>query len=148
MEHNSPMRKGFDYIGNNVMFLCHDGKGNYLFSKRSEKCRDEHGTWDTGGGAVELHDSVEETLRKEIQEEYCTDVLNFEFLGYRSVHREFNGERTHWVALDFKVLIDPAKVQNGEPEKLEEIAWFKLSELPAPLHSQFPYVLEKYKDKL
>lgn len=142
------MKKGIDYIGNTVVFACHDGQGRYLLSKRTTQCRDEHGTWDPGGGGVELHDSIEETLRKEISEEYCADIISSEFLGYRSVHREQEGVPTHWIALDFKVLIDPASVRNGEPHKLEEIKWFTLDDLPSPLHSQFPHFLEKYKDRL
>ena len=142
------MRKGIDWIGNTVVFACHDGQGNYLLSKRSTQCRDEHGTWDPGGGGIELHDSVIETLTKEIAEEYCTDVLEYEFLGFRDVHREHAGEKSHWIALDFKVLVDRNKVRNGEPHKLDEIAWFSLDNLPQPLHSQFPHFLQKYADRL
>lgn len=142
------MKKGIDCIGNTVVFACHDGEGNYLLSRRSVNCRDEHGTWDPGGGGIELHDTVLETLAKEIAEEYCTDVLDHEFLGYRDVHRENNGVKTHWIALDFKVLVDHDKVRNGEPHKLEEIGWFRLDALPSPLHSQFPHFLEIYKERL
>lgn len=146
------MRKGFDYIGNSVVFACHDGEGNYLFNKRSMGCRDERGVWDIGGGGIEPHDTVVDTLKKEIAEEYCTDVLEYEFLGYRDVHRdhqgENNNEKTHWIALDFKVLINRAKASNGEPRKFEEIGWFKLDEKPGPNHSQLPEFLEKYADKL
>jgi 8-oxo-dGTP diphosphatase len=144
----SLMKKGQDYTGVTIVFACHDGKGSYLLSKRGVECRDEHGTWDPGGGGLEFDDTVESTLRKEIAEEYCTDVLDFEFLGYRDVHRENNGVKTHWVALDFKVLVDREKVKNGEPHKLEEIRWFTLDNLPTPLHSQFPTFLGLYKEKL
>ena len=48
------MEKGIDYIGVGVSFICHDGKGNYLMNKRSKNCRDEHGKWDFGGGAVDF----------------------------------------------------------------------------------------------
>jgi 8-oxo-dGTP diphosphatase len=142
------MKKGVDYTGVTVVFACHDGKGNFLFAKRGANCRDEQGRWDCGGGGLETHDSVEDTLRKEIREEYCTDVLDFEFLGYRDMHRENNGAKTHWVALDFKVLVDPAQVENGEPHKLDEIAWFTLDNLPTPTHSAIPRFLELYKDRL
>jgi len=142
------MRKGIDCIGVTVTYLCHDGVGSYLLQKRSENCRDEHGTWDGGGGAVELHDTVENTLRKEIREELCTDVLDYEFLGYRDVHREHRGEKTHWIAIDFKVLVDREKVQNGEPHKFDEIAWFRLDALPSPLHSQLPNALRLYGHRL
>jgi len=142
------MKKGEDYTGVTIVYLCHDGKGNYLFNKRSNKCRDEHGAWDQGGGGLEFGDTVENTLKREIQEEYCTEVLAYDFLGYRDVHREHDGIRTHWVALDFKVLINREKVKNGEPEKFDEIGWFTLNNLPSPLHSQTPKFLDLYKGKI
>jgi len=142
------MKKGEDYTGVSVIFFCHDGKGNFLFSKRSKNCRDEHGMWDTGGGGLEFGDTVEDTLRKEVAEEYCTNVLDYEFLGYRDIHREHEGKKTHWVALDFKVKVDRAKVANGEPHKFDALEWFTLDNLPSPLHSQFPKFFEQYKNKL
>ena len=142
------MKKGVDYTGVTIVFACHDGEGNFLLSKRSTQCRDEHGTWDPGGGGLEFGDTVEGTLRKEIMEEYCTNVLAFEPLGYRDVHREHDGVKTHWIALDFRVLIDRSKVQNGEPHKAEELGWFRLDNLPSPMHSQWPIFYELHKDKL
>lgn len=142
------MKKGEDYTGVTVVYFCHDGKGNVLLNKRGKNSRDEHGTWDPGGGGLEFGDTIEDTLRKEIFEEYCTDILNYEFLGYRDVHRKHDGKATYWIALDFKVLIDRAKAKNGEPHKLDAIEWFTLKNLPTPLHSQFPNFLELYKNKL
>jgi len=142
------MQKGVDFIGNAVVYFCHDGKGNFLLNKRNQNCRDEKGMWDPGGGGIELGDSVIETLKKEIKEEYCTDVIEYEFLGYRDVHRENNGTKTHWIALDFKVLVDRTLVQNGEPHKFDTVEWFTLDSLPAPLHSQFPHFLDLYKGRL
>jgi ADP-ribose pyrophosphatase YjhB (NUDIX family) len=142
------MKKGEDYTGVTVVYLCHDGKGNILLNKRSNNCRDEHGKWDPGGGGLEFGDTVENTLRKEIKEEYCTEVLGYEFLGYQDVHREHEGKKTHWIALDFKVLVDRDKVKNGEPHKFDAVEWFSLDKLPSPLHSQFPEFLKQYKDKI
>ena len=142
------MKKGEDYTGVTIVYLCHDGKGNLVLNKRSHKCRDEHGTWDPGGGGLEFRDTVENTLKKEILEEYCTDVLDHEFLGYRDVHREHAGKNTHWIALDFKVLVDRRKVKNGEPDKFDAVEWFQLDTLPTPLHSQFPKFLQLYRNKI
>lgn len=72
-------------------------------AKRKDSARDEYGVWGIGGGALEFGDSVDETLRREIREEYGTDVLDSEFLGFRDVHRSHGGKNTHWIALDFKV---------------------------------------------
>ena len=142
------MDKGIDFIGVSVVYFCHDGNGNVVMGKRSNQARDEKGNWDIGGGGLEVEDTVEETLRKEIKEEYGTDVISFEFLGYRDVIRKQNDKQSHWVALDFKVLVDPAKVVNGEPHKFDEVKWFTLQNLPSPMHSQLPLFLEKYKGKL
>jgi 8-oxo-dGTP pyrophosphatase MutT (NUDIX family) len=142
------MKKGIDCIGVSVVYFCHDGAGNFVMNKRGQNCRDEQGCWDIGGGGLEWNDTVEDTLRKEIGEEYSTDVLNFEFLGYRDVYKIANGEPVHWIALDFKVLVDKAKVKNGEPHKFDDVRWFQLDDLPAPTHSQFPNFLEKYRERL
>ena len=142
------MREGVEYIGIAVCYFCHDGLGNFLLSKRGENARDENGTWDPGGGRVEFGDTIFDTLRKEIKEEYSTDILEQEFLGYRDVFREQNGKNTHWVVFDFKVLVDREKAKNGEPHILDALEWFTLDTLPVPLHSQMPVFLEKYKDKL
>ena len=142
------MKKGEDYTGVTIIYVCHDDNDKILLSKRSTNCRDEHGTWDCGGGGLEFGDTVENTLRKEIKEEYCTDVLGFDFLGYRDVHRENNGKKTHWIALVFKVEIDVSKVKNGEPHKFDDIGWFDKDSLPSQLHSQLLVYLDMYKNKI
>ena len=142
------MTKGVDHIGVCVVYFCHDGKGRFVMAKRSEHARDEQGRWDIGGGGVELHDAVADTLRKEIKEEYCTDVVSHEFLGFMDVHREHDGKNTHWIALCFKALVDPAKVAIGEPHKFDELGWFTLDSLPDNLHSQLPHFLNLYATKL
>ncbi len=140
--------KGIDYTGVCVVYFCHDGKGNFVMARRSNNTTDEHGTWDIGGGKVEFDESVEEVLKREINEEYCTDILAFEFLGFRDLHRTHNGKKTHWIALDFKALVDPTKVKIGEPHKFDQIGWFTVKKLPEKMHSQLPIFFEKYKDKL
>lgn len=142
------MQKGVDFIGLAVVYFCHDGKGNFLMQKRGERCRDERGRWDIGGGGVEFGVPIEKNLRNEIREEYGTDVLDFEFLGFRDVHREQDGRKTHWVALDFKVLVDRAKVQNGEPRKFDEVKWYTLDTMPSPVHSQLGTFFELHSKKL
>ncbi len=141
-------KKGVDFTGVSVVFICHDGKGNILMNQRSQKCRDEHGNWDIGAGSLEFGGKIEDTLKREIKEEYCTDVLGYEFLGFRDIHRNVNGKNTHWISLDFKVHVDRSKVQIGEPEKADAIGWFTKDKFPTPLHSQIPQFLVKYKDKL
>lgn len=142
------MQKGIDYTGISIVYFCHDGKGNFVMAKRNTNTRDEHGKWDIGGGGLEFDDTIESTLQKEIKEEYCTDVLDYTFLGYRDVHRKMKNKKTHWVSLDFKVLVDKDSVQLGEPHKFSDLQWFTLDTLPLELHSQLPLFLEKYQKEL
>ncbi len=62
--------KGADFTGVAIVFFCHHGKGNFIMAKRSQNARDEQGKWDIGGGGLDFGISVEETLKKEIKEEY------------------------------------------------------------------------------
>ena len=139
---------GIDEIGIAVSCFCHDGKGKYLLEKRSANARDEQGRWNPGGGTVEFGETIEDAIRRELKEEYCVDVLGHEFLGYRDVHREINGRKSHWILLDFKVLIDPAQAKIGEPDVIDELRWVTIDDIPTPMHSFFPAYLEKYKGKL
>ena len=134
-------------IRTGVCFFCHDGKGNYLISKRSKNARDEQETWDPGGGGLKFGEKIEEALIRELKEEYVTVPKAFEFLGYRDVFREQNSQPTHWLVFDFRVLVDPSEVQIGEPHKCDGIKWLTIDEIKnfdEPLHSQFPPFFEKY----
>ncbi len=143
------MNKGVDYTGVCVVFFCHDRKERVLMAKRSQNCRDEKGKWDIGGGGVDFGEKVEEALAKEIREEYCTEIIDYEFLGYRDVHRlNENNEKTHWIALDFKVLVNHETVKIGEEHKFDDIGWFDKGQYPEPMHSQLGVFLEKYDDKI
>lgn len=139
------MKKGVDFIGVTCVFFCHDGKGNLLMHKRSKNCKDEQGNWDVGGGALEMGEEWEDCVRREVKEEYCTDILDLHFAAVTNVLRENNGVKTHWIALTFAVLVDPKQVKIGEPEKMDDIGWFSKNNWPSPLHSQTPrhYALVK-----
>lgn len=131
------MKKGVDYIGVTCVFFCHDGRGKFLLHKRSNICRDEQGNWDCGGGALELGEDFETAVRREIKEEYCTDVTDLEFITATNVLRKNGEENTHWVALIFAAEVVPEQVKIGEPEAMEELGWFAEKDFPSPLHSQF-----------
>lgn len=131
-----------------MVYLCHDGEGNVVLQKRGQNARDENGRWDIGGGAIEFGQTAYEALEGEISEELSTDVLDHTFLGYRDVHREKDGQSTHWVALDFLVRVDPEKVVNGEPHKFDDVRWFALNDMPENLHSQLPKFWQQHKERI
>lgn len=130
------LRKGVDHIGVTCIFFCHDGRGNFVLYKRSDKCRDEQGRWDNGGGALDFGENFEEAVKREVKEEYCADAVDVQFLTASNVLRKNGQEDTHWIALIFAVRVDPKQVAIGEPDKMEEIGWFQAGSFPEPLHSQ------------
>ena len=142
------MIKGIDFTGIAVAFLCHDGQGNYVMHRRSQNCRDEHGCWDFGGGGVKFGELLEDCLKREVKEEYDADILDSKFLGHRELLREHNGGKTHWLCFYYQVLVSPEQVINNEPEKHDELCWFRFDDLPQPLHSMIPGDIEMYKNKL
>ncbi len=135
------LRRGVDHIGVTVNFLIHDGKGNILLQKRSKNCRDEQGKWDIGGGAVEFGETLEDALEREVMEEYCAKPLDYSFTEVYTALRDNKGTPTHWVAINFKVLVDPKNIVVGEPHKIDEIGWFNLSNLPEPQHSMLHHAI-------
>lgn len=140
------MKIGIDYIGVTTPFYCHDGQGNFLLHKRSEKCRDEHHRWDPGSGKLEHGLSIEENILKEVLEEYGCGGNVQEILPAHDIFREQNGVATHWIAIPGFVRVNPKEVVNNEPEKILEIGWFTLDNLPAPLHTGFEYTFNLFKE--
>jgi ADP-ribose pyrophosphatase YjhB (NUDIX family) len=133
--HKDDLKRGVDFIGVTVPFVVHDGKGNVLLQKRSQNTRDEQGRWDVGGGSMEFGETFEEAVRREVREELCADAKKVTFLEVYNALRDNNGTQTHWIALVHCVQVDPAEVKIGEPERIDEIGWFKIDKLPSPLHS-------------
>lgn len=143
------MIKGVDFIGVAVVPFLHDGNGKYLVGLRTDKCRDEHFTWEPlGGGGLKFGELIEEAIAREVQEEAEAIPFNFEYLGIREVHREHEGKKTHWLAFDYRAQVNPNEVRLMESDKCAEIRWCAIDEIPQPLHLQFPLFLERYKDTL
>lgn len=134
---NTDLRRGIDYIGVSASFVIHDGNGNILLNKRGSGARDENGRWDVGGGAIEFGEPIIDAVSREIKEELTVEPIEVKFLTVYDAFREINGQPTHWVAIMHSARVDPDKVKIGEPDKIDEIGWFRSDNLPSPLHSQF-----------
>ena len=141
--------KGISFVGVTTCFFCYDGQGRFFMGKRSQKARDEQGKWEIGGGGLKHGVTPYENIKREVKEEFGGDVQKVDFLGYRNVMREWeDGTKTHWVALDFAVKVDPAQMKNNEPDQFDAVGWFTLDTLPEPLHSQQEPYFAQYAEKL
>lgn len=154
MSVKTPLKAGVDYIGISTPFYCHDGNGLFVFHKRSNNCRDEHGRWDAGSGQLEFGEDPSEGVLREVWEEYGVKGEITGQLPAHSILREHEGVKTHWLAVSFFVKVDLDRVVISDPDKISEIGFFTLDRLPDPLHSglqmtmtRFPRHFAKYRKK-
>lgn len=137
------------FVGVTTSFLCYDKSGEFVMAKRSKNARDEHGTWDQGGGSLDWGITAQENVRREVLEEYGATAQKIDFLGYFDLFRKLpDGTPTHWLLLSFTVLVDRGQIKNCEPHKFDDIGWFTTSTFPTPLHSQQLPFFERYKERL
>ncbi len=143
------LHKGVSFVGVGTVFFCYDGNGKFLMSKRSQKCRDEQGRWEIAGGGLKWGITAEENIKKEVKEEFDAQADKITFLGYRDTFRKLeDGTPTHWLMLDYGVLVDPSEVKLNEPDMADEISWFTLKNQPTPVHSQHELFMNKYHDQI
>ncbi len=97
------------------------------------------------GGSIKHGHSIEETLERELEEEYGTKLISKKYLDHWEAFRALdNGTKTHWITFVYVVLIDPKTAKNGEPHKFDEVGWFPYKELPSPLHSLAQPFIDKF----
>lgn len=141
--------KGISFVGITTCFFCHDGQGNFFMAKRSQKARDEQGTWEVGGGGLKWGIPAHENMLREVKEEYNATILDSEFIGYWDAFRTLpDGTKTHWLALAYGVLVDPSSMKINEPDMFDDCGWFTFESLPSPLHSQQMPFFTQYGEQL
>lgn len=141
--------KGVSFTGITTAFFCYDDQGRIFLSKRSKNARDEHGRWDAGEGGLKHGQAIEQNMRRELKEEYNVEPLKVDFIGYMDMFRKTaEGIDNHWLAMDFAVKVDPAKIKINEPDMVDGSGWFTLDNLPSPMHSQMDAFMAKHGEQL
>ena len=121
------MKKGIDYIGVGVGAVISDDEGKYFLAKRGAGARNEAETWEFPGGGVELGDGLEDTIIREIREEYDINIRVDSFLCV--FNHLIPDEHQHWVGLTYSCSIISGSPKICEPEKCDDIGWFTLEEM-------------------
>lgn len=115
-------------------------------SKRGPKARDGHGAWDFGGGGIDFGESPEETVRRELLEEFgCQTIRSIQALPVLSIVREREGRKDHWIGFPFLIEVDPSEVRINEPGFIDEIGWFDIDQLPSPTLPGVAPIIEAIK---
>ncbi|CAE7782032.1 unnamed protein product, partial [Symbiodinium pilosum] len=104
-----------------------------LLVKRSATSRVAPGCWARPGGAVEFKESNEAALTRELREETGLEIVDPQLLDVSSQI----SSSSHWISIGYVAQLAPGclaeSAVNREPAKHDELAFFDLEELPAPI---------------
>jgi len=119
---------GLDFPGLGVgLAILRDGK--LLLCKRMKA--PEAGHWNIVGGKVDHMERAEIAARREAEEETGLTLGAIRYLGM--TEQLIEADRQHWVSLLYVTDDTTGEPQLTEPDKLSEIGWFDLDDLPQPL---------------
>ncbi|ODS52219.1 MAG: DNA mismatch repair protein MutT [Agrobacterium sp. SCN 61-19] len=119
---------GIDFPGLGVgLAILRDGK--LLLCKRMKA--PEAGHWNIVGGKVDHMERAEIAARRETEEETGLSIGPIRYLGM--TEQLIEADRQHWISLLYVTDDTSGDPQLTEPDKLSEIGWFDLDDLPQPL---------------
>lgn len=114
-----------------ILNIILNDEEKYLVVKRSEKENLNPGVWEFPGGHLEVGQTVEETLKRELKEELgYTDSFKAKLINYKDEIKVEDGIRSHNFELFFLISVD-SKTLN-----------IKLS----TEHSNFEWVTKDFKE--
>ena len=122
-------RPGVDFPGVGCGLVIQRADGRVLLCKRLKA--PEAGHWNIVGGKVDHGESSAEAARREAEEESGLTIGAVEFLCV--AEEVIAADRQHWVSLIYLARDFTGEPWLTEPDKLSEIGWFALDDLPQPL---------------
>ena len=124
----SAMRKGVDYIGVGAGAIIFNDSGEIFLAKRGHDARNEKHRWEFPGGSVEFGETLEQALKREINEEYGFHIEVVQLLDV--VDHILPDEKQHWVSPTYLCRHKSGTPFIREPRKCEAIGWFGLDSIP------------------
>ncbi|MDW5313565.1 NUDIX domain-containing protein [Rhizobium sp. PL01] len=119
---------GIDFPGvGSGLAVFNDGK--LLLCKRLKA--PEAGHWSIVGGKVEHMEPAADAARREAEEESGLKIHSAQFLCLSE--QRIEADRQHWISLIYVTDDFSGEPQLTEPDKLSEIGWYPLDDLPQPL---------------
>lgn len=125
-----------------IVIKKENGKEYVMMHQRLEEYG--NGYWGSGGGHLELGESLKAGALRELREEAgeALTVENIRFLGVMNL-TAFKPK--HYVDVSFVVDWVSGEPTNSAPEETSEWQWFALDELPSPLFPPVATYLEAIK---
>ncbi len=133
------MKKGKDCIGVGCWGIITNNKNQILLLKRKDK-----DYWERPGGKVELGESLEESVAREVFEEAGIKV---EVIGFVMFDQTFLKDQGHWISFCYHLKSMDDNIKNVEKEKHADVQWFDVTDLPESLSSHTKKALEFFLKK-
>lgn len=131
-------------VGVGVVIVCN---GKILLEKRKKE--PGKGKWSIPGGLVELGESLEQTVIREVHEETCLKVEKPELIDVvENINIDENGRvKYHFVMIDYFVKLKGGKLKPADDAS--ELTWVALKEVEDyDLSKRFREFFHKNQQKL
>ncbi len=125
------MEAGIDHIGVSVFALIFNSKNEVLLVDHKTTEKKPKGLsecWSMPGGTVEFGETCVSALKREIKEELGIKISDEKLINYN----DFIFDNRHWTGLNFRATTKD-KPEILEPEKIKEIKFFNMDNLPQNL---------------
>ncbi len=127
-----------------VIFTLHNGRLHVLMVQRKHWPYADH--WAIPGGFVNMDESLETAARRELAEETgVQDVYLEQLYTFGDPGRD---PRTRIISVAYFALIRPEEQQLEVSEESNDVRWFPVDELPAPLAFDHDRILRYAIDRL
>lgn len=120
---------GIDFPGVGCGLIIQRADGKVLLYRRVKA--PEAGHWSIVGGKVDQMEHSSEAARREAEEESGLSIGPVDFLCPLEVIVE--ADRQHWISMIYVAREFSGEPQLTEPDKLSDMGWFDLADLPQPL---------------
>lgn len=121
------MKKGVDYIGVGTGAMVFNAEGKVLIGKRGPQAGNERGKWEFPGGSVELGETCEAAIVREIFEEAGIEIAVVELLEV--VDHIIPEENQHWVAVSYIAQLVSGEPRILEPTKIVAFDWIRVEDI-------------------
>ena len=120
------MRVGFDCVGVGIGAVIVNQEGRIFLALRSQGAKNERGLWETPGGGAEFGETMEQTIIREMKEEYGFVIQPLQQL--HTYDHILKAENQHWIAVTFLCKIKSGIPTIKEPDKCGAIGWYTPAE--------------------
>ena len=125
-----------------MCIIYNEAENKMLLEKRTD-----NGMWCVPGGAIELGETLEEALRREVKEETSLDIFNQRLFDVRAnVHMVYpNQDEVYYT--DVVYVITEFEGEMKPDAESKELRWVPLDELPEIMPTQVAYIEKFLKER-